>query len=70
MSEDRIRTLSRCNFELAEKVARLAEVKDHWYQELLGLRREVAELQAKIDSLEAERIERIATENLSATEKA
>ena len=36
MCEERIRLLSRRNMELAEKVTQLEQLKNHWYQELIG----------------------------------
>ena len=64
MSEERIRQLSRRNLELAEKVTQLELLKNHWYQELVGVRRELEELQAKVEAMETERLERIATESV------
>ena len=64
MSEDRIRQLTRRNFELAEKVGQLERLKNHWHQEVIGLRHDIAELHSKIEAFEATRLDRIAIENL------
>ncbi len=69
MSDEQIRQLSRRNVELAERVTQLEQLKDHWYQELVGLRQEVADLQAHIEVLEAEKLKQLAMQGLGLSDE-